>query len=428
MTEVKPYQAYRCSGGIDWLDEIPAHWMSFRLKSTVLDLVAGVWGDEPDGSNDRICIRVADFDRFHLGVKKTEEYTLRSIPVAKYESCKLTAGDLLLEKSGGGDLQPVGAVIQYDLAYGAVCSNFVARVRTNKVLARPRFMLYVHYMLYQGRVTTRSIKQTTGIQNLDVSMYLDERVPLPPLEEQACIESYCDSRTEQIDSLIADKERLIALLQEQRQAIITEAVTKGLDPNAPMKDSGVEWIGQVPEHWSVGPLRWLGKVRSGDFFTKENDMQSGVPVIGGNGVMTYGESTNVEQPTVVVGRVGALCGNVHHVTVPAWITDNALYFTEIHAAIHVKYLYYALLSLRLNRFASQTAQPLITGEIIKQQAIAYPDYEEQKLIVTSIDRQLHEVDRLTDLIEATVRNLNSFRQSLITEAVTGKIDVRREVI
>src|SRR5690606_11855870 len=100
-----------------------------------------------------------------------------------------------------------------------------------------------------------AIKQNTGIQNLDQQQYLDERAPFPPEAEQIAIANFLDRETGKIDALVAEQEKLIALLKEKRQAVISHAVTKGLDPSVPMKDSGIEWLGEVPAHWDVLRLR-----------------------------------------------------------------------------------------------------------------------------------------------------------------------------
>ena len=113
----------------------------------------------------------------------------------------------------------------------------------------PRYLAYLHAALYAAKINTRSIKQSTGIQNLDSSSYLNESAGLPGLSEQRAIADFLDRETARIDALVAKKERLIKLLQEKRTALITRAVTRGLDPTVPMKDSGVEWLGEIPAHW-----------------------------------------------------------------------------------------------------------------------------------------------------------------------------------
>ena len=162
----------------------------------------------------------------------------------------MAPGDLLLEKSGGGEQQPVGVVVLFDHDVPAVSSNFIARMPIREGFD-PSFLTFLHSSLYAIKLNTRSIKQTTGIQNLDSAAYLSELVPLPPLSEQRAIVRYLDYVDLRISRYIAAKQKLIDLLEEEKQAIINQAVTRGLDPNVRLKPSGVEWLGDVPEHWEV---------------------------------------------------------------------------------------------------------------------------------------------------------------------------------
>ena len=214
--------------GVEWLGEIPEHWEIKRLRSTVKICQNGVWGNDPDGLQDIVCVRVADFDRvcFRANI---EDPTLRSVEPKVISARGLERGDLLLEKSGGGENQPVGAVVLYDHDIPAVCSNFVARV----VLAKgfdSRFMSYLHAALYSLRINTKHIKQSTGIQNLDSSGYLDEAVVLPPgTDEQRSISSFLDIETAQIDALAYKVLEAIELLNDLRTAVISAAVTGKID-------------------------------------------------------------------------------------------------------------------------------------------------------------------------------------------------------
>ena len=115
------------------------------------------------------------------------------------------------------------------------------------------------FLLHERKVTEKHVKQTTGIQNLDLDSFLDESTCFPPLPEQQVIAAFLDRETARIDALIARKERLLELLEEKRKAIISQAVTRGLDASVPMKDSGVEWLGQVPEGWAVQRLKNLSR-------------------------------------------------------------------------------------------------------------------------------------------------------------------------
>jgi type I restriction enzyme S subunit len=158
------YEEYKDSG-VEWLGEVPAHWEIHRLKRSIATCTNGIWGNEAQGDeNDVPCVRVADFDRTGLTVTLSDP-TIRNIGIRERVGRLLERGNLLLEKSGGGEKQPVGCVVMYDDARAAVCSNFVARM----VLAPdmcPSFWRYVHAAAYAVRLTTGSINQTSGIQNL----------------------------------------------------------------------------------------------------------------------------------------------------------------------------------------------------------------------------------------------------------------------
>ena len=248
-----PYPAYQPSG-VEWLGDVPAHWEVRRLKDTIASYQNGVWGEDPDGEHDIVCVRVADFDREKLRVK-SDQPTVRSVDPRVAQERGLRPGDLLLEVSGGGTKQPVGTVVVYDHQQPAVCSNFVSRLRPTEDFDS-FFLTYIHSALYSARVNVRSIKQSIGIQNLDKARYLNEDIALPPLPEQRAIAAFLDRETARIDALVAKKERLIQLLQEKRTALITHAVTRGLDPDAPMQYSDVAWLGEIPAHWQVRRLKY----------------------------------------------------------------------------------------------------------------------------------------------------------------------------
>jgi type I restriction enzyme S subunit len=206
--------------GVEWLGQVPDHWETRPLITTVTAVQNGTWGDEPTGTPaDVACVRVADFDRLRLTVQD-RELTQRSVAPAEVARHRLRPGDLLLEKSGGGDVQPVGKVVLFDLPVDSVCSNFVARLRVRSD-HHPRYCAYLHDVLYRARVNLRSIKQSTGIQNLDSGTYLREVVALPPVVEQRSIADYLDRATGELDRLVTSIRLQIERLQERRSTLIT---------------------------------------------------------------------------------------------------------------------------------------------------------------------------------------------------------------
>jgi len=213
--------------GIEWLGEVPEHWQLFPLKKTLEGCINGVWGDEPSSKRGIVVIRVADFD-YDRGLVSLNNLTKRNISEHDYYSRGLRSGDLLIEKSGGGAKTLVGRVVFYDHDLIAVTSNFVARLRPGKSFLG-KYLYYVFSDLYEKQVNHRSIKQTTGIQNLDTESYLGEHFYFPLYEEQKKIAEFLDNETRKIDALIQEAEKAIELMNERRSALISAAVTGKID-------------------------------------------------------------------------------------------------------------------------------------------------------------------------------------------------------
>lgn len=424
---------------------MPAHWTVDRLRWTIAGAQNGIWGDEPDGVNDIICVRVADFDRTTL-TASIDEPTMRAVTLSERRGRVLQRGDLLLEKSGGGELQPVGAVVEYDHDAPAVCSNFVARVRVARGFDA-RFLVYLHSHLYTGRVNTRSIKQTTGIQNLDSMAYFDERVCWPPLPEQQAIAGWLDERTRRIDDLVAAKRRLLDLLAEQRTALITHAVTKGLNPAAPMKPSGIDWLGDVPRHWAVAPVyaRYfveLGKMLDAKRITGEHL----VPYI--RNVDVQWDRVNVDDlPEMDIepheyhrfilqsgDLVACEGGEVGRAAFWRGELAQCAYQKAIHRLRPLRttcddprFLYYLMYTgSKCGVFiagGNPNTIPHLTGEALRVYRFAFPPIAEQHAIVAHLDAASTRLDALTTTAETAIARLTEYRQALISAAVTGRINI-----
>ncbi|HEY2920179.1 MAG TPA: restriction endonuclease subunit S [Candidatus Binatia bacterium] len=265
-------------------------------------------------------------------------------------------------------------------------------------------------------------------QNLDFSDFKRMPVLAPPHEEQTAIVRFLGHANRRIERYIRAKKKLIALLNEQKQAIIHRAVTRGLDPHVRLKPSGIPWLGDIPEHWKVWPLRRCISIQSGDFMDgaklkNERTDSSPIPVIGGNGIMGFANQSNVSRLTIVIGRVGALCGNVHLVKEAAWITDNALRITRIEG-FDPGYLAEQLRVMNLNLLANANAQPLVTGGIIKAQRVVKPPQPEQQSIIDEVQRLSDPVTTAISRLERETELLREYRTRLVADVVTGKLDVR----
>lgn len=206
-----------------WLGAFPSGWPVKRLRFLVGAVDAGDWGSEPTGANDVGVIRAADFDRSRLRVDPAG-IPIRHVDASKVRSLLLRRGDLVLEKSGGGEEAPVGLAVLFDLELPAVPSNFAARLRPRPGVTAS-YLRYVLAALYFLGINTRSIKQTTGIQNLDVHALLDEPWAVPNLDTQSRIVAAIErelSTIDRLDDLLAEQ---VTKLAEYRRALITESVT-----------------------------------------------------------------------------------------------------------------------------------------------------------------------------------------------------------
>ena len=442
IANLAPYAAYKDSG-VEWLGEVPRRWDVRRLATSVYGCINGTWGTDPNGSEDLPCIRVADFDRGRLRVRLSK-LTFRAIASRERNHRLLKNGDLLIEKSGGGDLQPVGAVMQYDHDMEAVCSNFVARMPVARH-CDAGYLTYLHSHLYAIRLNVRSIKQTTGIQNLDSSSYLGETVAIPPLAEQTAIARFLDHADRHVRRYIRAKERLIELLEEQRQVIIHQAVTGQIDvrtgqPYPAYKASRVDEFSDVPAHWKVQRIKTLFRLR-----TEKSGVAHGSELLSiythigvrprreleekGNKASTTDDYWIVKKGDLILNKLLAWMGAVgvsHYdgVTSPAYdilmpIVDLAsdyyhyLFRTRIYLT-QFKKRSKGIMDMRLRLYFDQLGQVLVP----------VPSGGEQQAIVEFLNESILQKDHIINRTRQQIEMLREYRTRLVADVVTGKLDVR----
>src|SRR5574344_2404911 len=246
-------------------------------------------------------------------------------------------------------------------------------------------------------------------------------IPVPTLSEQQRIATFLDSKCGEVDSMIALQEEMISELQAYKQSVITEAVTQGLNPNVKMKGSGIEWIGEIPDEWKVCKLKYLLIIKSGDAITNSQLSDNAeIPVYGGGEILGFTKKHNADDNILVVGRVGARCGNVLYPKKPFFATYNAFL---ISTNMIVRYMYYLLLASNLNKLNTSNAQPLITASKIKNVHVPFIGLSEQQTIATYLDAKCSDIDRLITLKQEKIESLKAYKQSIIYEYVTGKKQV-----
>ena len=441
------YEQYKNSG-IDWVGNVPASWNRSRIKFLLSHSSAGVWGEDEKGDkNDIVCFRAADFDYSH-GCLKLDNNTMRNIQPKQLEGRVLHKRDLLIEKSGGCDATPVGRIVRLNYDGIATCSNFMHFISVDKY-NDDNYLFYYFYAMYANNVNILFFNQTTGIQNLKVSEYLGQTIFLPPLNKQSSIAKYLDKKCSEIDNVISAQQKRIALLQELKQSVITHAVTKGLNPNVEMKDSGVDWIDEIPANWEVLPLKRVGTMNKGLTFTKADIVEKG------NAAISYGQvhsklnegislqdelirfvpNTFVSNAEKSIAYQGDFifadtsedyegCGNCvyNDTTRPIYGGYHTIVLqTKYSDAKFLAYLFktdYWRYQIRSRVYGVKVFS--ITQSILSLCSVILPPKEVQKDIVSFLDGKCKAINISIDNALVQISLLQEYKQSLITEVVTGK--------
>ena len=249
-------------------------------------------------------------------------------------------------------------------------------------------------------------------------------ISVPPLPTQQRIADFLDRKCAEIDELAALQETMIAELKRYKQSVITEAVTKGLDPNVPMQDSGVEWIGKIPEGWEVRKIKTMATLKSGNNLTTYDFLEGedGYPVYGGNGFRGYFSQYSNDGDFVLIGRQGALCGNINYAHGKFWATDHAVVCYPKCEFI-LTWFGESLRAMNLNQYSLSSAQPGLSVDRIRELYMVVPPLSKQRAIAECLDRKCAEIDELIAIKQQKIEALKEYKKSVIFEYVTGKKEV-----
>lgn len=419
----------------------PLHYLAGGPKN-------GAWGSEEDEEeSNAICVRVADFDWSRLTLNLRDP-TTRSFKKQQFKNLQLRPGDIIIEKSGGGEKTPVGRVVSFDEDVSAVTSNFVARIRPRDDVYQ-RYFLYLLAAHYMSGYSHQFIKQNTGIQNLDDTNLFRSDVWIPDLPTQRAIADFLDRETVRLDSLIEKKQRFIDVLNQKRAATVTFTLTNGLHADAPMKDSGVSWIGDIPEQWKVAKLGHIGRCAnginiSGDAFGR------GFPFV------SYGDVyRNLELPRTVEGlvqstvvdraRYALKAGDVLFTRTSEIIDEigfSSVCMEDMPDAVFAGFLIrfrpmkrkllplfskFLFRNERLRAFFSKemmiVTRASLSQGLLKRMPVAFPPLHEQQRIAEYLQSAEDIFVSVSEKTRTSIDCLKEYRSALITSAVTGQIDV-----
>lgn len=439
MSQYKPYPAYKDSG-VEWLGRVPEHWDTRRLGQ-IGTFSKGSGGNKQDELPTGIpCIRYGDLYTTHTRFILQSRSCVAPERAADYMPIKY--GDILFAASGE-TVEEIGKSATNLIRDPACCGGDVIVFRPH-IAVDPRYMGYAvdcQPAAYQksgmGKGFTVVHIYPSQLRNLLLS--------LPPLSEQRRIAAFLDRETARIDALIEKKQRLIELLKEKLQAVITQAVTKGLDPKVPMKDSGVEWLGEVPEHWRIVAVSWFAQVYNGatpsrgqaDYWEgdlpwlssgKVNDWVIKEPSerITPEAVIAAGLQV-VPKGSVVIGMVGQgrTRGMSARLAMDTFINQNMAAIIP-KRSLNPIFLHYVLTHSyeSIREYGRGGQQDALNCELVGSLRIPLPPEDEQTIICDYLDKQLLHCEGLATKTQDSIELLRDRCSALITAAVTGQIDVR----
>ena len=415
------YDSYKDSG-VEWIGEIPSHWKLLSNKY----FTQSQKNKSETGEEELLSVSEYQGVIPRKNIREGEEHLTRSESLEGY--LKVRTGDLvsnimLMWKRGLG-------VSEFE---GIVSPSYSVFSFQNS------YPKYFHYLFRTDQYVSEFRRNSTGVIESRLRLYDDKfgsiKSHFPPLSEQQQIVSFLDTKTSLIDTLIEKTQRKIELLKEKRTSLINEVVTKGLNPNVEMKDSGVEWIGEIPSHWWVSKLGFLSKpiqgiqvdvenqlynqhegserfIRISDYTMEEEPRY----------VDSYPESSIVNEEDLVMVRYGSKSGKVYS-GIKGVICNN-VFRIEHNEKLYTKFLSYFLnqesFYNQIEMSRDNNTLPQVSHGLYKEMKITIPVIQEQHQIVSYLDEQTKLIDNTISIEEKRMELLKEYRQSLISEVVTGK--------
>lgn len=421
--------------GIDWIGQIPEEWEVIKFKY-LGDVKQGLTYSPSDIVDKDEGILVLRSGNIQNGVLDFTNNVYVKTKVA--ESIVLRKNDILITaRNGSSALIGKNAIIDTDIK--ATFGAFMMVFRTNKSLIA-KFAFYLMNISFNFY---RTFFATSTVNQLTAAIFNGIEVPLPSISEQQKIADFLDKKTAQLDKIKALLGEQIQKLKDYRASLIYETVTKGLDKTVPMKNSGIDWIGKVPQGWGVSKLKNLLKIKDGTHDTPSY-VDSGIPLITTKNINSFSNyidfstaknisykdyilinrRSDVEYGDILMPMIGTVGGAVQVTTKNSFSIKNVALFKAGFDLIMSKYLYYQLNSDIVNNqlefLMSGGVQSFVSISILEQLQIINPSEKDKKKIVRFLDEKTQKIDKLIQIKNQQIENINKQRQTLIYDYVTGK--------
>ena len=421
------YDSYKDSG-VKWLGEIPSHWEICKSKY--------LWEENVSLSANGYeeLLSVSQYDGVTPAKGDSRSESLKCYKIVSEDDLVI---NIMLAWLGGLGVSKYNGIVSPAYCVYKMIGD-----------ANPRFL---HFLYKTPLYLAEFARHSTGVVPSRWRMYSDDfgqvLTLLPPINEQDAIANYLDTATSKIDEAIAQQQKMIDLLNERKQIIINNAVTKGLDPYVKMKPSGIDWIGDIPVHWEVKKIKYIANVKGRIGFkgySASDLVEEGAYSLGGkhitNNIVDLTEPTFLswkkyyESPEIMIKKgdiVTAQRGSLGHTAIieedigPATINPSLVLITNIKC--YNKYLYWYLLSYPILKtievLNTATAVPMLSQKQIENMTIAMPSYKEQELISAYLEKETKKIEVSKEIVKNQISLLQERKQIIINDVVTGKVKV-----
>jgi type I restriction enzyme S subunit len=392
-------------------------WPTKKLREICEEIISGDWGSEKEKTGSVLCkvIRGTDFILAQRG--ELSELPDRYIDIEKFEKIKLKQGDILIEISGGSKDQPTGRILFWDRNHTIpiVFSNFVKKILLNTGIIEPKFFFRYWQFLYFKGITKNYEDRTTNIRNFKLKEFLEnEEIPIPPLPIQQKIVKILDT----IQGAVEIQEKIIEKTKELKKSLMAELFKYGAPSFRKGRKLKKTEIGEIPDDWEVVRLGEVVKLSNGT--RPEFDEEGVFSVYGANGIMGKSKKFLVDSEYIlIIGRVGA-SGEIHLANGKIWISDNALYSSEVKKEkVYLPFLKDYLIWRNLKQFAERSTHPIITQTFLKNFPIPLPPFSEQQ----EIAEILQTIDQKIEIEKKKKELYHQLFKTLLNKIMSQEIDI-----
>lgn len=352
--------------------------------------------------------------------------------------CKISSGDAMapedLDDSCEYEVYGGGKLIGFANSYNTQNCILIGRVGANcgcitnisdKCWATDNALIlktssnknYMNYLLMASNLN--DINESNAQPLITASKVLNFKIPFTcNINEQQAIADFLDEKCEKIDKVIGEIEEQIQVLEDYKKSLITETVTKGIDKNVPMKDSGIDWIGKIPANWDIKKLKYCCRICNGAEYADIEVSDGGYPVMGSGGEFARASKYSYDKEAVLLGRKGTIDKPLY-VDFPFWAVDT-MFYTKINKNMYPKFLYYSATKIRFDYYVTATALPSMTQRDLGSEPLTIPPYNIQMQIADYLDKECAKIDTTINDKKEQLETIKEYKKSLIYEYVTGK--------